>query len=255
MAVANAQTKMDFWQEMARVAEGGAESSRQAIAEAPATGRGRTQFNVHEDLPGSEKNNNFEDNNKSRKDGRKETAESDSGYYGELLAQEKRDGGDVRTSEGENARFRRGDGKVNAIADKYEIDDANKSKSEDSIFPEEFNNGACYGKLKSVDNGLASNVDKNGAPSIIIAHYSDTAFCHLYKDRGRWAAEVMNKDLSKRQFVELTARAIDALPDNARLYEGTSISVDGMRVFMSRLRHGFKKSGRFFNEVVGLVRD
>lgn len=207
VAVANAQAKMDFWQEMARVAECGQESGRQTAttAEAQATGRGRTQFNVHEDLPGSEKNSNFEDNNKSRKDGNTESGKSGSAEAAESNSQNAEEMLSTGSSGREMVSGTQGSRGGEAV-----------NQGTAYSYPKEIAEGEHYGKLKYVDNGVAVYVDRKGEPSIIDAHYSNLTYCVLYRDsRNRWAAEVINKDLSNRQFVQFTARAIDALPDNA----------------------------------------
>ena len=96
--------------------------------------------------------------------------------------------------------------------------------------------------LDRIEGNTAIYKDKNGNDSIILAASSDNSYIGIFKDNtGNWSIKMENKDGNKNFKAQLK-EAFDLLPVGAKIYEHTSISVDGLRVFAQQLNHGFSLS-------------
>lgn len=100
--------------------------------------------------------------------------------------------------------------------------------------------------LDRVEGNTAIYKDKNGNDSIILAASSDNSYIGIFKDNtGNWSIKMENKDGNKNFKAQLK-EAFDLLPIGAKIYEHTSISVDGLRVFAQQLNHGFSLSNETY---------
>lgn len=104
--------------------------------------------------------------------------------------------------------------------------------------------GQVYGidnHLDRVENGVAIYVDNSGNPTILLAAKSDHQFVGIFKDSNsdRWSIKMENKEGAKEDFKGIIAATMAQLPIGAEIYERTSISLDGLRVFAQQLNHGF----------------
>lgn len=97
------------------------------------------------------------------------------------------------------------------------------------------------GTLDRVENGTAIYVDSEGNPVILIAARSDHQFIGIFRESNsdRWSIKMENKEGEKSAFKDMIASAMAQLPIGAEVYERTSISLDGLRVFAQQLNHGF----------------
>lgn len=96
--------------------------------------------------------------------------------------------------------------------------------------------------LDRIEGNTAIYKDKDGNDSIILAASSDNSYIGIFKDNtGNWSIKMENKDGNKNFKAQLK-EAFDLLPVGAKIYEHTSISVDGLRVFAQQLNHGFSLS-------------
>lgn len=100
--------------------------------------------------------------------------------------------------------------------------------------------------LDRIEGNTAIYKDKNGNDSIILAASSDNSYIGIFKDNtGNWSIKMENKDGNKNFKAQLK-EAFDLLPVGAKIYEHTSISVDGLRVFAQQLNHGFSLSNETY---------
>lgn len=105
-----------------------------------------------------------------------------------------------------------------------------------------FYNGQIQGTLDRVENGTAIYVDSKGQPIILLAGKSDHQFIGIFREpnSNRWSMKMENKEGDKTIFRDMMSSVMAQLPLGAEVYERTSISVDGLRVFTQQLNHGFK---------------
>ena len=105
---------------------------------------------------------------------------------------------------------------------------------------------SVHTKLDRIVGHTAVYKDKNGNDSIILAASSDNSYIGIFKDNtGNWSIKMENKDGNKNFKAQLK-EAFDLLPVGAKIYEHTSISVDGLRVFAQQLNHGFSLSNETY---------
>ena len=105
-----------------------------------------------------------------------------------------------------------------------------------------FYGGQVHGTLDRVENGTAIYVDSKGQPVILLAGKSDHQFIGIFREpnSNRWSMKMENKEGDKTIFRDMMSSAMTQLPLGAEIYERTSISVDGLRVFAQQLNHGFE---------------
>ena len=105
-----------------------------------------------------------------------------------------------------------------------------------------FYNGQIHGTLDRVENGTAIYVDSKGQPVILLAGKSDHQFIGIFREpnSNRWSMKMENKEGDKTIFRDMMSSVMAQLPLGAEIYERTSISVDGLRVFAQQLNHGFE---------------
>lgn len=100
--------------------------------------------------------------------------------------------------------------------------------------------------LDRIEGNTAIYKDKNGNDSIILAASSDNSYIGIFKDNtGNWSIKMENKDGNKNFKAQLK-ETFDLLPVGAKIYEHTSISVDGLRIFAQQLNHGFGLSNETY---------
>lgn len=105
---------------------------------------------------------------------------------------------------------------------------------------------SVHTKLDRIVGHTAIYKDKNGNDVIILAASSDNSYISIFKDNtGNWSIKMENKDGNKNFKAQLR-EAFDLLPAGAKIYEHTSISVDGLRVFAQQLNHGFGLSNETY---------
>lgn len=105
-----------------------------------------------------------------------------------------------------------------------------------------FYGGQVHGTLDRVENGTAIYVDSKGQPTILLAGRSDHQFIGIFREpnSNRWSMKMENKEGDKTIFRDMMSSVMTQLPLGAEIYERTSISVDGLRVFAQQLNHGFE---------------
>lgn len=105
-----------------------------------------------------------------------------------------------------------------------------------------FYGGQVHGTLDRVENGTAIYVDSKGQPVILLAGKSDHQFIGIFREpnSNRWSIKMENKEGDKTIFRDMMSSVMAQLPLGAEIYERTSISVDGLRVFAQQLNHGFE---------------
>lgn len=105
-----------------------------------------------------------------------------------------------------------------------------------------FYDGQIHGTLDRVENGTAIYVDSKGQPTILLAGKSDHQFIGIFREpnSNRWSIKMENKEGDKTIFRDMMSSVMAQLPLGAEVYERTSISVDGLRVFAQQLNHGFE---------------
>lgn len=105
-----------------------------------------------------------------------------------------------------------------------------------------FYEGQIQGTLDRVENGTAIYVDSKGQPVILLAGKSDHQFIGIFREpnSNRWSIKMENKEGGKTIFRDMMSSVMAQLPLGAEIYERTSISVDGLRVFAQQLNHGFE---------------
>lgn len=105
---------------------------------------------------------------------------------------------------------------------------------------------SVHTKLDRIVGHTAVYKDKNGNDVIILAASSDNSYIGIFKDNtSNWSIKMENKDGNKNFKAQLK-EAFDLLPVGAKIYEHTSISVDGLRVFAQQLNHGFSLSSETY---------
>ena len=105
-----------------------------------------------------------------------------------------------------------------------------------------FYGGQIHGTLDRIENGTAIYVDSKGQPVILLAGKSDHQFIGIFREpnSNRWSIKMENKEGDKTIFRDMMSSVMAQLPLGAEIYERTSISVDGLRVFAQQLNHGFE---------------
>lgn len=105
---------------------------------------------------------------------------------------------------------------------------------------------SVHSTLDRIVGHTAIYKDKNGNDVIILAASSDNSYIGIFKDNtGNWSIKMENKDGNKNFKAQLK-EAFDLLPVGAKIYEHTSISVDGLRIFAQQLNHGFSLSNETY---------
>lgn len=110
----------------------------------------------------------------------------------------------------------------------------------DYQFDKEMSAYGIKGKLSKVVNGTAIYVDDNNQPVILLSAKGDHTFIGIFRESGsnRWSIKMENPTKDK-DFKKMIASVMTQLPAYSEVYERTSISVDGLRVFAQQLQHGF----------------
>ena len=99
------------------------------------------------------------------------------------------------------------------------------------------------GHLYDYRNGVAIYLDEEGNPFIYLAAQNDNTYIGLFRDdSGMWSTKMENASNDKTVFKGLISAVMDMLPEGAKFYEHSNVSVDGLRVFAQQLNHGFKVS-------------
>lgn len=99
------------------------------------------------------------------------------------------------------------------------------------------------GHLYDYRNGVAVYLDEEGNPLIYLAAQNDNTYIGLFRDgSGMWSTKMENASNNKTVFKGLISAVMDMLPEGAKFYEHSNVSVDGLRVFAQQLNHGFKVS-------------
>lgn len=99
------------------------------------------------------------------------------------------------------------------------------------------------GHLYDYRNGVAIYLDEEGNPLIYLAAQNDNTYIGLFRDdSGMWSTKMENASSDKTVFKGLISAVMDMLPEGAKFYEHSNVSVDGLRVFAQQLNHGFKVS-------------
>nr|DAF66761.1 MAG TPA: Type I restriction enzyme [Caudoviricetes sp.] len=99
------------------------------------------------------------------------------------------------------------------------------------------------GHLYDYRNGVAIYLDEEGNPLIYLAAQNDNTYIGLFRDdSGMWSTKMENSSNDKTVFKGLISAVMDMLPEGAKFYEHSNVSVDGLRVFAQQLNHGFKVS-------------
>lgn len=96
------------------------------------------------------------------------------------------------------------------------------------------------GRLDRVVNGTAIYVDNNNQPVILLSAKGDHTFIGIFREPGsnRWSIKMENPTKDK-DFRKMISSVMSQLPIGSEIYERTSISLDGIRVFAQQLKHGF----------------
>lgn len=97
------------------------------------------------------------------------------------------------------------------------------------------------GNLSEVVNSTAIYKDNDGNPNILLVAKGDHTFIGIFRESGsnRWSIKMENPTKDK-DFKNMIASVMSQLPVGSELFERTSISVDGLRVFAQQLNHGFE---------------
>ena len=97
------------------------------------------------------------------------------------------------------------------------------------------------GNLSEVVNGTAIYKDANGNSNILLVAKGDHTFIGIFRESGsnRWSIKMENPTKDK-DFKNMIASVMSQLPIGSELFERTSISVDGLRIFAQQLNHGFE---------------
>lgn len=97
------------------------------------------------------------------------------------------------------------------------------------------------GNLSEIVNGTAIYKDNDGNPNILLVAKGDHTFIGIFRESGsnRWSIKMENPTKDK-DFKNMIASVMSQLPVGSELFERTSISVDGLRVFAQQLNHGFE---------------
>ena len=97
------------------------------------------------------------------------------------------------------------------------------------------------GTLSRVEEGVAIYVDESGETNVILMGTDPHTMIGLFRESGsnRWSIKMENKN-NPEMFKYLISSVMPHLPVGAEIYERTSISLDGLRVFAKQLEHGFR---------------
>lgn len=129
-----------------------------------------------------------------------------------------------------------------------EIDESEKARqarinSSEYKYDKEMRVYGYTGHLYDYRNGVAIYLDEEGNPLIYLAAQNDNTYIGLFRDdSGMWSTKMENASNDKTVFKELISAVMDMLPEGAKFYEHSNVSVDGLRVFAQQLNHGFKVS-------------
>ena len=129
-----------------------------------------------------------------------------------------------------------------------EIDESEKARqarinSSEYKYDKEMRVYGYTGHLYDYRNGVAIYLDEEGNPLIYLAAQNDNTYIGLFRDdSGMWSTKMENASNDKTVFKGLISAVMDMLPEGAKFYEHSNVSVDGLRVFAQQLNHGFKVS-------------
>lgn len=129
-----------------------------------------------------------------------------------------------------------------------EIDESEKARqarinSSEYKYDKEMRVYGYTGHLYDYRNGVAIYLDEEGNPLIYLAAQNDNTYIGLFRDdSGMWSTKMENASNDKTVFKGLISAVMDMLPEGAKFYEHSNVSVDGLRVFAQQLNHGFKIS-------------
>lgn len=112
----------------------------------------------------------------------------------------------------------------------------------DYQYDKEFSAYNIHGKLDRIENGTAIYVNEKGEPVILVGAKNDSQYMGIFREPGsnRWSIKMQNTEGNKSDFKSIISSVMSQLPIGAEVYERTSISVDGLRVFAQQLNHGFE---------------
>lgn len=133
-------------------------------------------------------------------------------------------------------------------AGQNEIDESEKARqarinSSEYKYDKEMRVYGYTGHLYDYRNGVAIYLDEEGNPLIYLAAQNDNTYIGLFRDdSGMWSTKMENASNDKTVFKGLISAVMDMLPEGAKFYEHSNVSVDGLRVFAQQLNHGFKVS-------------
>lgn len=129
-----------------------------------------------------------------------------------------------------------------------EIDESEKARqarinSSEYKYDKEMRVYGYTGHLYDYRNGVAIYLDEEGNPLIYLAAQNDNTYIGLFRDdSGMWSTKMENASNDKTVFKGLISAVMDMLPEGAKFYKHSNVSVDGLRVFAQQLNHGFKIS-------------
>nr|UVM92054.1 MAG: protein of unknown function DUF3799 [Bacteriophage sp.] len=109
-----------------------------------------------------------------------------------------------------------------------------------------------HGKLDRIENGTAIYVNDRGEPVILLGAKNDSQYMGIFRNPGsnRWSIKRQNTEGNKSDFKSIISSVMSQLPIGAEVYERTSISVDGLRVFTQQLNHGFEVGNETYDTYI-----
>lgn len=109
-----------------------------------------------------------------------------------------------------------------------------------------------HGKLDRIENGTAIYVNDKGEPVILVGAKNDSQYMGIFRNPGsnRWSIKMQNTEGNKSDFKSIISSVMSQLPIGAEVYERTSISVDGLRVFTQQLNHGFEVGNETYDTYI-----
>lgn len=112
----------------------------------------------------------------------------------------------------------------------------------DYQYDKKFSAYNIHGELGRIENGTAIYVNEKGEPVILVGAKNDSQYMGIFREPGsnRWSIKMQNTEGNKSDFKSIISSVMSQLPIGAEVYERTSISVDGLRVFAQQLNHGFE---------------
>lgn len=122
----------------------------------------------------------------------------------------------------------------------------------DYQYDKEFSAYNIHGKLDRIENGTAIYVNEKGEPVILVGAKNDSQYMGIFRNPGsnRWSIKMQNTEGNKSDFKSIISSVMSQLPIGAEVYERTSISVDGLRVFTQQLNHGFEVGNETYDTYI-----